>query len=472
MGLTWRMVRRDLGLRLGLVLAATFLWPACSAKGGPEERRPHNVVLLTLDTTRADHLSLYGYFRETSPHLDAFAREALVFERFIVPMATTLPTHISILTGTYPLEHGVLANSTPDGQRFIPSRHLQSFAALSQAAGYRTGAFVGAAPVKRGSGAELGFEHFNQPDARSRSATESTDAALEWLSGIGEAPFFLWIHYYDPHFPFLPPEGFNGLFEEDDGLEQFMRERHIAATAARPLFDRVDDVPRVTNRYDAEIRYMDSEISRVLDWLRSEDQWDETAVVIVGDHGEGLGQHGLAAHGASWNEQLHAPLIIRTPGCEPRRVSTLLSAHDVFPTLFGLVDLPQADAFLEQASGLDVLDPAFEERPVVSQDTGREPVEGASFRWALNSGPWKYFLIEHSDDRIEEELYHLGDDPYELRNIADERPDELALLRDALQNELATFRERGRELLGGEPNLQTADPAVLEQLRALGYIDD
>lgn len=300
-----------------------------------------NLVLITLDTTRADHLSTYGYFRETSPFLDELARESLVFERLIVPMETTLPTHMSILTGTHPLEHGVLANSTQGGARFVPSPLLQSFATLSQQAGYATGGFVSAVPLRSGSGAEIGFDVYSQPEGKSRPGNETADPAIAWLRKRGSQPFFLWVHFYDAHYPFEAPQGFAGSFSTDDALEAYIAERQIPDTAPRPLVNEVDVARDVINRYDAEILFADSQLGRILDALRAREDWDNTAVVVAGDHGEGLCQHGLAAHGSTWDEQLRAPLVIRVPGEAPRHIDTPLSSMDVLPILMNLVSPPR-----------------------------------------------------------------------------------------------------------------------------------
>jgi len=431
-----------------------------------------NIVLITLDTTRADHLATYGYFRETTPAFDALARESIVFDRLVVPMATTLPTHMSILTGTYPLEHGVLANSTQGGERFVPSPKLHSFATLSQRAGYSTGAFVSAAPLKIGSGAETGFDLFDEPAGKHRNAEATTDAALEWLVGRS-GPFFVWVHYYDAHYPFEPPPGFAGLYQTDAELESFIEERKISPSALRPLVNRVEQADAVANDYDAELRYADSQMARVLDSLRAREDWDRTVVIVIGDHGEGLCQHGLAAHGSTWNEQLHAPLLMRVPGQLPRRVPVMLSAVDALATLIGLVDLPQARDLLTQSSGRDVLAPDFEIRPVLSQDTGRHRTEGVPYRHALSLGRWKLFRIDSGSGEPSWELYDLEADPFELEDVSVEHPETTRKLSALLEREFSALAERGRALRGGEePATRPEDPAILEQLKALGYVVD
>lgn len=473
--------------RLSRFLFALIFAPALGCESGESAIRvpPHatshpvNIVLITLDTTRADHLSTYGYFRETSPKLDAFADAAIVFDRMIVPMATTLPSHISFLTGTYPIEHGVLANSTQGGRRFVPSSKLSSFAELSLEAGYRSAAFVSAAPLKRGSGAESGFEVFDQPSGKQRSGAATTQAALAWLREVSDKktdrsrPFFLWVHYFDAHYPFTPPAPFKGMYTDDSALETYIENRRFSEEAIRPLSNKTDRVRDTINLYDAEIRFMDSQLGNLLAALRDREDWKNTAVVVAGDHGEGLCQHGLAAHGTTWDEQLHAPLLMRVPGVKSRRVATPLSGIDVLPTLLGMIDVPQREAFLAQSSGRDVLDSEYEDRAILSQDTGRERSEDVPFRYALSSGRWKLIRLEHKDGRVEEELYDRERDPHELRDSARIHVETRQKLSAELDAILATLRERGTSLREvNESATRDADRQVLEELEALGYVVD
>jgi len=433
-------------------------------------------VLVTLDTTRADHLGSYGYFRDTSPAFDRFADEALTFERLIVPMATTLPTHLSILTSSHPLEHGVLANTAHGGKRFVPAPQLVSFAMVAQRAGYQTAGFVSAAPLNRGSGIEVGFDHFDAPHGLHRRGDRTADAALRWLADRDpERPYFLWVHFYDAHFPFEAPPPYAGTFKHGDGLERFIAERHIHPSAPRTGTGRRDDARHVHNAYDDELLFQDAQLERVLTALRATPGWPRTAVVVAGDHGEGLCQHGEAAHGSTWDEQLHAPLLVRVAGEAPRRIAAQLAAADIVPTLLGRLG-PAADeaglsAFLETALGRDVLVPGAGEQPILSQDTGRD--RGLDFfRYALTARGFKYFRIEHDDGRLEERLFDLGADPYELRDVAATFDEVLADMRERTADEIAARRARGEALRGGAARTRAAaDPELVRQLCALGYME-
>jgi arylsulfatase len=457
--------RRARWQTIAATLAVGLALPACDRP--LRDERP-DVLVVTLDTTRADHLGCYGYFRDTSPEIDALARESILFEQAFAPMATTLPTHVSVFTATAPLEHGVLANSTQGGQRFVPSSALRPVAQLAEQAGYRTAAFVSAAPLKRDSGIATGFETFDEPAERHRNATGTVDAAIAWLSRADDSPVFAWIHLYDAHWPYEAPPPYDGSFATDAGLERYIAERRIAESGLRPLAGAVERSRESINAYDAEIRYQDAEVGRLLRWLRKNGRWPHTAVLLLGDHGEGLLQHGEAAHGSTWQEQLHAPLLMRVPGVPPRRVEAPLSLVDAMPTFLALLRAPGLALPDAQASGRDALAPAAQAAPILGQDTGRE--RGGPHRYALVADGWKYFRIEESDGRVRDELYDLRADPHELVDVAARHPERADALRALVEARVRELGERGLALRGGRaPETRPLDPQIREQLEALGY---
>jgi len=457
--------------RVPFVAALALAALACAAEE-PAPGPSANVVLVTLDTTRADHLGLYGYFRDTSPHLDAFAEEAIVFEQALAPMATTLPTHTSLLTATEPLEHGVLANLGHGGTRFVPSAALRSVAEVARDAGFATGAFVSAAPLKRGSGIEAGFQVFDEPagQATARHGHHTVDAALAWLGGV-DAPFLLWVHTYDAHWPFLVPDGPGHAFGQQEELGRWMDERRVAPGSVREGVG-PEDARETLERYDAALRFQDAQLGRLLAALRARDDWDRTTVAIVADHGEGLSQHGHAAHGGVWQEQLHVPLLLRIPGEAPRRVPGLTTVADVLPTLLPRLGVAGFAEILAQASGRDALAPTPSRRPVVSQDTGRVR-DRPGYRFSLTTPRWKYVRALDGGRVAREELYDRSSDPFELVDRASEEGETRARLAAALDAALAHQRARGERLRAGQSEeAPLADPALRAQLCALGYVDE
>jgi len=456
-------------LRLLALIVATGTVVVIGAWAFKNSRRvdPPNIVVITLDTTRADHLGCYGYFRDTSPVIDELASQSIVFDRCTVPMATTLPTHTSIFTATYPIEHGVLANINHGGTRFTPSPDLRSFPAICREAGYQTAAFISAVPVKKGSGMEIGFEVFDQPAARQRRAGATNKKVFEWLPNLDGRPYLLWVHYFDPHWPYSS----DSVYETDDGLEAYLAERQVPDTAPRPLVNQTEDSRFCTNSYDDEIRYMDSELGKLLERLEGLPGSDNTVLLLIGDHGDGLCQHGHAAHGRTWNEQLWAPMMIRVPDEPPRRVPQTVSAVDALPTLLGLIDVPELDVLLLQASGRDTLAAEFEPTPVFSQDSGRL-ADAPNHRTSLTTGRWKYFSIRVSEDTVREELYDLSTDPHELHDLlaeVDPPADTLETLRSALVHQIQAQQQRAQELRRAGP--AERDPELIRQLKSLGYVD-
>jgi arylsulfatase A-like enzyme len=464
----WILATLAVLLAAGTASAAYLWWPREPGPVGspilpdtPAKRVSSlpDIVVITLDTTRADHLGLYGYPRNTSPNLDRLGKESLVFEDFQTPEATTLPAHTSLFTSLFPEEHGIVANAHFLGRRFVPPEGASTFASWLAMEGYRTTAFVSASPVKRGSGIERGFENFSQPSRRTRKADETTEHALEWLARGGRDPVFIWIHYFDPHAPYTPPRAWRRLFGTDDPLRALMAMQEIDPDMASKI-----------NLYDGEIRFMDACLGWFLDELRRAGRWEHTVVVVAGDHGEGLKEHKRRGHGMVWNEQLHVPLVIHVPGLAPRRIPGVIATVDVVPTLLGLLDLPKEDEFLEQASGVDVLSAARTE-PVLSRTSLRKSnpksgkVRAAPSTFAMTGPRWKYFLTEEGGEL----LFDRSTDPLELSDMSGLNPELAAAARSELLDTLD--RQRARAAALGAGKTEPLPPEMLRELQALGYLD-
>lgn len=430
----------------------------------PADAALPDVVVLTLDTTRADHLPTYGYFRDTAPTLDALAKESVVFDRFVVPMATTLPTHTSLLTGTYPTEHGIQANVQHGGEAFVPGQGLKSLAQWLDGQGYQTGGFVSAAPLARRSGIAAGFQVYTQPAREQRRGAQTADDALAWLdSTASDVPLLMWVHFYDPHNPFNPPKAYRGLFEADAELDAWIAERQLTPTTTRPNGETLE-VRSSIDLYDAEIRYMDDQVARLLEGLQARGRTDNTLFIVAGDHGEGLNQHGEPGHGLVWHEQLHAPLFVKAPGLAPGRVSHTVSAVDVLPTALGRVELPGEETVLAQSSGVDALADDFTPRPVLSQTSARQKRFGVDLTYTLTDDAWKCRWTD-GEPAV---LWHMADDPFELSPVDD--PARAEACEQAIREMLDTHAARA-EALGSGQTRKVSDEE-LEQLRALGYVDD
>ncbi|MDA0835773.1 MAG: sulfatase-like hydrolase/transferase [Planctomycetota bacterium] len=372
-----------------------------------------NILLITLDTTRADRIGCYGYDRVETPHLDELARRGVLFERAYATAPMTAPSHASMFTGLHPPEHGVYTNGIVALEPDVPV-----LAEYLQRAGYATSAFVASVVLQTKSGLNRGFEHYDDDLSsaekggdelhQSRDGAHVVDAAVGWLKNRRHqsAPFFCWVHLFDPHEPYLT---------HDDVFGEAYRDRP----------------------YDGEIAYVDRQIGRLFDSLDELGLSKDMVIVVVGDHGESLGEHGEETHGYMLHETtLRVPLIVADPRLEVknRRVSTPVSLVDLFPTLFDLAGLPQEGQIARRS-----LHPALLGEPLSSRICYSQTLEPyIEARWSplrgLTTDRWRYVRTSIP------ELYDLQIDPSELKNLAEEQADlvveldgELAFLEDGMQ---------------------------------------
>ena len=281
-------------------------------------RTQPNLLLISIDTLRADRLGSYGYAQAATPRLDALGARGLRFEQATTVVPLTLPAHASLLTGTFPSTHGVRDN----GGFYLPDEQL-TLAEVLRGEGYRTGAFVGAFVLDSRWGTQQGFDRYFDEfdlsqmqgggmDTVQRRGDDVVDEALAWLGKESEAPFLGWVHLYDPHTPYEAPEPFRS---------RFPRSRSGA--------------------YDAEIAWTDSLVGRLLDGVAALGRLDDTVVVVVGDHGESLGAHGEADHGFFlYDAAVQIPLLVAGPGVPTRVVPEQVRIVDVMPTVLDLLNVP------------------------------------------------------------------------------------------------------------------------------------
>jgi arylsulfatase A-like enzyme len=298
---------------------------ALSTLSGSSEPAP-NLVLITFDTTRADHLSVYGYEQPTTPHLEKLASEGVLFEQAYSPVSLTGPSHASIMTGRYPHRHGAVRNGVP-----LPEG-IPTLAEILGRHGYQTAAFLSGWTLKgRLSGLDRGFAHYDErmPNRVSlvtvqRDGRLTTDAALEWLREREPGPFFLWLHLFDPHTPYVLHEG-----------------------------TPITTEGRKQRAYDTEIRHADAQAGRLLAELEEQGLDGSTLVVLAGDHGESLGEEGVWGHSRSVApEVLAVPLLLRWTGELPsgRSVSDPVNLVDILSTILGLLDIAE----VPEHDGLDL----------------------------------------------------------------------------------------------------------------------
>jgi arylsulfatase A-like enzyme/Tfp pilus assembly protein PilF len=401
---------------------------ASRSDGGPS--RPYNLLLVTLDTLRADHLPAYGYDGVATPFIDRLAREGVRFERVTTTVPVTLPAHASIMTGTNPFTHGVRNNGA-----FVLADGATTLAEVLQGGGYATGGFIGAVVLESPFGIAQGFDTYDglaQYQAASgdesgeRPGEEVVARAGGWIRAQ-QQPFFAWVHMYDPHDPYEPPE---------------------------PYASRYPGSP-----YDGEIAYVDEMVGRLLQALEEAGAADNTLVVVTADHGEGLGDHGEQGHAFFvYDSTVRVPLILWGPGVVPAGVvpTAPASVVDIFPTVLSLLGLPAApvdgedlgDRFRNPAAGGGA---AYAESLIPFLDFGWSELR------ALVAGDYKYI------EAPEPELYNLTRDPGETDNLVDTEIERA----DAMAETLA-------ELVAGDDVTQATGGSVdedgLAALQALGYI--
>jgi arylsulfatase A-like enzyme len=438
----------------------------------PQLGRP-NIVLVTVDTLRADHLGCYGYFRDTTPNIDALAKESVVFDQAYAVMATTLPSHASMFTARYPLEHGILANLMHGGNPFGWKDGMLSFAQVAKDAGYTTAGFVSAAPLKSQSGIAEGFDTWSEPEGVERQAEATMVDVLGWLASKPKEPYFLWVHFYDPHWKHKAPAPFDTLFHTDGPdpkLDAWLAERQIGDEAMRSNARKTTQTLKAINDYCGEVRYTDSHVGVLIDRLRSSGELDRSVFVLTADHGEGLNQHDWPAHGLVWDEQLRVPLVMRFPPAAkvaPARVGHLVSLVDLFPTVLARLEpweAPSRREFSKLATGTDVLAPGFVERPIFAQRTGRELEDDPGEMYSITTREWKYI----HEPEVGDKLFDRRKDPHELDNLAERDTKTAERVHGITMVMIRGQTARGAAL--GTAEAGAMDPEVLRQMQALGYL--
>jgi arylsulfatase A-like enzyme len=418
-----------------------------------------NIVLISLDTLRAQSVSAYGYARETTPNLDRrLVAQGTMNRTAVTPFPYTPPAHMSMLTGLDVCAHGV------EDRHGVLAPDRIILAEALRAAGYRTAAFTENAYVVAGAGFARGFDTYfellDEEHAAPGFGAETFERAERWLSTVDTRPFFLFIHTYQVHEPYTPPRGYQSLFE-DDLSQEYTAENRKAVTD-----------------YDREIRYTDDLLGGFLDALDTGGLAGTTIAVVTSDHGEQFGEHFWAGHGFdTHDEALLVPLVIRAPGlvAAGRVVEPPVSLMDIPPTLLELTGLdPIPDIQGRSFADLLLATPvaglaAFQERPLVSRTAFNESVRTRRYKYLRETGK-----------KVGPKLYDLSTDPGEHRNVASSHPDVLAETRAALTRHTEaceawrrshppeeTAAVRGQR----QPGWLINRDEIERKLRSLGYVE-
>ena len=422
------MLLMVLMLRAGMTTASTE-----EEKPVAEAEKPFDIVLLTLDTTRADAIGAYGNQSANTPNINRLVSRGVRFTGAVSPSPLTLPAHASLLTGLEPPEHGARDNGRTDIDSTIPT-----IATILSDTGYHTAAFVSSRVLDHRFGLARGFdlyddhmvaEHLGEYGYAERNATAVTDAAIAWLEASTERrPYFLWVHYYDPHSPYQPPERWRGETNEEN--------------------------------YAGEISFVDQEVGRLLAALPGSD--NQRLVAVVGDHGESLGEHGERTHGVFlYGATLEVPLIIAGPGLpHDHTITDVVSTRRLAPTLLALAGLTERMPNLGSPLPTSTETPSPASEPWVYSET---LMPANAYGWsplaALTGNGWRFI------DAPRDELYDLETDPKELKNLATAKPEEAERHR-------ADLLEYHARLQTGKTSPAEVDEDLVSALEALGYVTE
>ncbi len=435
-------------------------------------QRVPTIVLATLDTTRADHLECYGYDRPTSPRIDQLSKESIVYERMAATGTWTLPSHASLFTGKFTTSHGartneqgnlVLGNAVeaPDGSTGQKVRSIGSnqktLASLLKSIGYETCGIVGGPFLERYFGLDRGFSKYDDKgitNFNGRPAEEITDRALAWLRQPTEHPRFLFLNYFDPHAPLVPPDNFCNML--DMGLPEGPLWTAKALSLNNPQY-MTDE--QLHGLYDAEILYMDHHIGRLIDGLKELGLYDDALLILTADHGELLREHGEEGHGDTpYQEVTHIPLIIKEPGGgrAGERVQSWVQLTDILPLICDGVGIPLPDDIQGQI-------PSDVSHPII--------IESKTIRGYHKNGDWLSLidgdlkLIWNSEGH--HKLFDLQADPCEEQNLFDQRTDVAQSMRMEMENYLASLPQPGEQ-----GPIRHADADLMERLGGVGYVGE
>ncbi len=411
------------------VLAARYFY----GESGRSEKEIRNVVLISIDTCRADYLGCYGYPRPITPNIDAVAEEGILFENAITPVPITLPAHCSMLTGLNPLHHQI-----HDNLGYKLSSASTTLAEIMSRHGYKTAAVIGSFVLNSQFGLNQGFDYYNDKFEQTittgnyaeRRGGEVTEVAIKWITDNKDDKFFLFLHYYDPHFRYEPPQPYASRFSD--------------------------------NPYAGEIAYADHCVGQVIDKLKRLGIYDSALIVITGDHGEMLGEHGEAEHGFFiYQSALHVPLIIKPcSGIESKRIKNLVTIEDIVPTVCGQAGItPAANLQGEDLSDYFASDKVESNERFIYCESITPTKHNANALLGVVTAGWKYI------ETTRPELYDLINDPVEGNNLIAEEPKRAHLLREHLRMKLENKPEQT------DPNSKSKlDDQTRKRLESLGYI--
>ena len=408
-----------------------------------------NVVMILIDTLRADHLPCYGYERDTAPNICGLAEEGFLFRNMFANSPSTKTSVASLFTSMLPSQHKSIFNED------ILNDDVTTMAEILARHGYHTYAVNGNPVIKLGFNYDQGFaswkDNLTRPTTRDRMVFESL-AELE-------QPFFAYLHYMDPHSPYVAPQGYYRFFNPDYRGEVTGRSPYDVSY----FEERPDELEQLVNFYDNEIRYVDHRIGELFERLKAAGLYENSVIILLADHGEGFLDHGRFAHSNSvYHELIDVPLIIRPPKQKKRVVDTPVQTIDILPTLLAMLGIEEEHAFMGQSifplRGVD------EDRPIISEQLRLWAPSGYFPETALILGRFKLIKQMTTNDYL---LFDMHEDPLERENVV-ERAANAAELTERLESLLQTNAAMYGDV---EAKETTLDEETTQQLKELGYIE-
>ena len=425
---------------------------------------PQGIILISLDTLRADHLGIYGYHRNTSPFIDAFAKESVVFENAVVQSQWTLPSHASIMTSLYPSSHGVT-----EIKDSLSEEHV-TLAELLRREGYATGAFTDGAFLRKRFGLNQGFDLYD--GERRVGIKEILPKVKKWLEEHKSTPFFLFIHCYDIHAPYDPPPPYDSIFQDftyTGNLSPSTETIWSATWEGLKIND--EDARYFMALYDGGIRYTDEKIGELLSYLRDSGLEKQSLIIITSDHGDEFLEHGRLGHQQLYyRPNLHVPLIVRVPGLPKKeiRIRELVQSIDLMPTILELAGLPVHP----NVQGRSLLPLMKRYKNVFNRSLAKvfqSFVKDSQLSYSMEPRFKLYSIITegyqliYNMDANSIKLFNLERDPLAQNNIAKHQDDTVQQLLEDLKNFNAVKPD------SKAPGM-FLDEQTREQLEALGYI--
>jgi arylsulfatase A-like enzyme len=443
-----------------------------------------HVYLITIDTLRADHLSCYGYPVETTPFIDSLAKNGVIFENAFSQSATTCPSHASIMTGLYPSQHRVLANG------YILDDSYTTLAEILKANGFKTAAFTSTDRHFLASNINQGFDMYEEPldtiktyGFKYRQARLTINNAILWLDNFdSDKKLFMWIHLFDPHMPYHPPKKFKKLIRKQlkkDYLKKYVQKAKVNLEIFDNSFDKYYE--HILN-YDSEIRYVDEELKRFFNILKDKKLFDNSLIIITGDHGEALGQHNWLQHATFiYQEEIHVPLIFcfinETTGdkIKRRKLTESVGNFDIFSSVLEFTRINHKKKYLSKVESVSLKDKIFNGKRIGKKVfTERQyykkkkkykkdrpfwrRVYEKGIKVSLQDNTYKY--IYRSD--FPDELYNLKDDSFESSNIAKEKNKIASKYKKEILRILSNFKNK---------QVKKTSKKIFKRLKSLGYVE-